>query len=95
LAQNPKGLEKLFRSLKGAGIEDIWVEHINLSPYIKNRLYLFILKNLPNQLVKFKMAENPEYQEKLDKVLNEILSKIKFKTKRVIHHQQTDKDQSS
>jgi DNA repair photolyase len=84
LAQNPKELEKLFRSLKEAGVEDIWVEHINLSPYIKNRLYLFILKNLPDQLVKFKMAENPKYQEKLNKILNEILSKIKFKTQRII-----------
>jgi len=86
LAQNPKELEKLFKSLKEAGIEDIWVEHINLSPYIKKRLYLFILKNLPDQLVKFKMAENPKYQEKLNKILNEILSKIKFKTKRIITH---------
>jgi len=88
LAQNPKELEKLLRSLKEAGVENIWVEHINLSPYIKKRLYLFILKNLPGQLVKFKMAENPKYQERLDNILNEILSKIKFKTKKIIQYQQ-------
>lgn len=34
------------------------------NPY--RRLYLFILKNLPSQLRKFKMAENPEYQKKLE-----------------------------
>jgi len=87
LAQNPKELEKLLRSLKEAGVEDIWVEHINLSPYIKNRLYPFILKHLPTQLSKFKMAENPKYQEKLNNVLNKIFSKIKFKTKKIIKHQ--------
>jgi len=87
LAEDPKELEKLFKSLKQAGIEEVWVEHINLSSYIKKRLYLFILKNLRQELVKFKKAEDPKYQEKLDKTLNEILSKMKFKTKRIIKHQ--------
>ncbi|MFZ5366342.1 MAG: SPL family radical SAM protein [Patescibacteria group bacterium] len=86
LAEKPKELEKLFKTLKQAGVEDIWVEHINLSPYIKKRLYLFILKNLPKELKKFKMAEEPKYQEKLDKLLNQVLSKIKFKTKKIIRH---------
>lgn len=86
LAGKPKELENLFLALKEVGVEDIWVEHINLSPYIKNRLYLFILKNLPQELVKFKMAENPEYQKRLTRLINQILSKIKFKSKKIIHH---------
>ncbi|MGB9707038.1 MAG: SPL family radical SAM protein, partial [Microgenomates group bacterium] len=86
LAEKPKELENLFGTLKQAGVEDIWVEHINLSPYIKNRLYLFILKNLPKELVKFKMAEKEEYQERLTRLINQLLAKIKFKSKRIITH---------
>lgn len=87
LAEKPVELEKLFKTLKNVGTEDIWVEHINLSPYIKKRLYLFILKNLPDQLAKFKLAENPEYRKKLDKFLNQILSRVKFKSQKIISHQ--------
>lgn len=86
LTEKPKELEKLFKTLKDVGVEDIWVEHINLSPYIKKRLYLFILKNLPKELVKFKMAEVPEYQENLTRLVNQLLSKIKFKSQRIIKH---------
>lgn len=86
LTEKPEELEKLFKTLKQTGVEDIWVEHINLSPYIKKRLYLFILKNLPEQLPKFKMAENPEYQERLTRLINQLLSKIKFRTQRIITH---------
>lgn len=86
LAEKPKDLEKLFLALKEARVEDIWVEHINLSPYIKKRLYFFILKNLPKELLKFKMAEDPKYQEKLTKLVGELLSKIKFKSQKIITH---------
>lgn len=86
LAEKPDELEKLFKTLKQSGIEDIWVEHINLSPYIKKRLYLFILKNLPKELIKFKMAESPEYQKRLTRLINQLLSKIKFKSQRIIAH---------
>ena len=86
LAEKPDELEKLFKRLKQSGVEDIWVEHINLSPYIKKRLYLFVLKNLPQELVKFKMAEDPKYQEKLTRLVNQLLSKIKFKSQKIITH---------
>jgi len=86
LAEKPKELEKLFEALKQAGVSDILIEHINLSPYIKKRLYLFILKNLPQELVKFKMAEKEEYQERLTRLINQLLAKIKFKSKRIITH---------
>lgn len=86
LAERPKELERLFLALKKAGIENIWVEHINLSPYIKRRLYLFILKHLPDQLSKFKLAEKPEHQEKLNRLLNQILSKVRFKSQKIITH---------
>ena len=49
-------------------------------------LYVFVRKNLPDQLEKFKLAENQEYQTQLDQVLKEILSEIKFKSFKIIRH---------
>jgi DNA repair photolyase len=87
LAEKPEELEKLFKTLKESKVKDIWIEHINLSPYIKKQLYLFILKNLPDQLPKFKLAENPKYQEQLTRLINQLLSKIKFRSQKIITHE--------
>lgn len=86
LAEKPKELEKLFMAIKKAGVENIWIEHLNLSPYIRKRLYAFISKNLPGEMKKFRMVEEPEYREQLNKLLNQILSKIKFQSQKIISH---------
>lgn len=86
LAEKPEEIEKLFKSLRKAGVKDIWIEHINLSPYIKRRLYALIARKLPNQLPKFRLAERPEYQKKLDKILRNLLEKTRFSSSRIFHH---------
>lgn len=86
LAEKPEEIEKLFKSLWEVGVKNIWIEHINLSPYIRRRLYALVARKVPSQLSKFRLAENPEYQSKLDKILGQLLKKTSFASSRIIHH---------
>lgn len=86
LSEKPEEIEKLFKSLKEAGVKNVWIEHINLSPYIKRRLYALIAGRLPKELPKFRLAERPEYQGKLDKILRNLLEKTGFSSSRIFHH---------
>jgi len=73
-----KKLEDLFNQLKQTGVSYIYLEHINLSKYIRDRLYKY-LKNKPRLLAKFKQAQKPEYRKKLDSLLMRLVKKTKLK----------------
>lgn len=40
-------LDALFKKLKETKVDEIWVEHINLSAYIKERLTVFLSEKRP------------------------------------------------
>lgn len=53
-----KNLIKLFKRLEEAKVDYIYLEHLNLSPYIKKRLYPYVKEKLPEKSDLFKMAED-------------------------------------
>jgi DNA repair photolyase len=84
--EKPQNLGQLFSDLEDAQVDYVFIEHINLSPYIKKRLYRFLAKELPKELPKFEKADSLDYQEKLDILLKEILTRHKLKVRGIIRH---------
>lgn len=62
-------LDALFRQLKETKVDEIWVKHINLSSYIKERLFSYLKKDHPDQLKKFQEAEKSDYKNHLEKII--------------------------
>ena len=87
-ASDAKNLEKLFGKLETAGADYIYLEHINLSPYIKKMLFDFVEKKAPRLLDGLKQAETENYRRDLEKKIKEIISNTKLVVKHdeVIEH---------
>jgi len=73
-----KKIEALLKKLKQTGVSYIYLEHINLSKYIRNRLFQF-LKDKPELLKLFQQAQKPEYRKKLDSLLMRLVKKTKLR----------------
>jgi DNA repair photolyase len=84
--ENLENLDHLFSDLEDARVDYIYIEHINLSPYIKKRLYSSLAKKLPKESANFKKAESLEYKKELGKKIREILSHHKLRVKEIIEH---------
>lgn len=85
----PEMLKNIFDSLTAAGIKEIWLEHLNLSPYIKKRL-LTKLKGTDRKILeKFYSSQSKNYRDELDKLIDQLLKKYRFDVKmgRAIYHQ--------
>ncbi len=84
-------LEKLFQKLAETKVDEIWVEHINLSRYIKERLFLYLKKDYPRQLKSFQEAEKIEYQKQLEKIIFDLIKKYKLKLacQKILSHKKT------
>jgi DNA repair photolyase len=72
---NQKSLEKIFSTLKNIGTTDVFVEHLNLSPYIKERLIKEMGENQPEIMAKFYQSQSKNYREELDVVAHQLLKK--------------------
>lgn len=72
-------LRKLFNKLEEVGVKEIWIEHINLSQYIRERLYQFLRKENPKLITYFKQAEKKDYRDKLEKMIYRLLSQTNMK----------------
>lgn len=81
-------LEKLLRKLKNTGVSYIYLEHINLSRYIRERLFTYLAKDYPEELDKFKIAQSAEYRSQLDRMLAELVKKVGLKVayQKAIYH---------
>lgn len=71
-----KEMESLLQQLKDSGVSYIYLEHINLSNYIKERLFKYLKKDHPELLEKFTKAQSPKYRQELDKLLNRLVKKV-------------------
>lgn len=82
-------MEKLLRELKKAGVSYIYLEHINLSRYIRERLFKYLEKDFPEELERFKLAQSPEYRRQLDNLLSKLVKKVGLKVayQKPIYHQ--------
>jgi len=67
-------LVELFSELKKAHIKKVYIEHINLSPKIKERLFKY-LRKFPDLIPYFEKAETTEYRNKLESIILPILKK--------------------
>lgn len=76
---NRSGLEGVFKKLKEVGVREVFVEHINLSKYIRSRLFAE-MKGLDREVLKkFYVSQTKEYREELDKLVAELVKKYKMR----------------
>lgn len=68
-------LDNLFKQLKSAGISYLYVEHLNLAPYIRDRLETYLTNDHPELIDKFRESCKPEYREKLDHIIYQLTKK--------------------
>lgn len=83
-----KELDNLFYSIKSAGTNDVYIEHINLSPYILQRFKKEAKDIDPKIMKKFYESQNKYYRDELDVVVKKLLQKhkIHLKLNETIYH---------
>ena len=74
----PHKLKELFDVLAGTGVRQLYIEHINLSPYIRKRLFAHI-KGADREILKtFYQAQTDRYRKELDFVISDMLKRYSF-----------------
>ena len=75
---NQKEVEKVFVKLNQVGTKDIYIEHMNLSAYIRNRL-LSEAKDVPDKIIKqFYASQTQDYRKELEQMIRELAKKYKM-----------------
>lgn len=94
LVWQEKQLEKLLKQLKEVNVSYIYLEHLNLSNQIKERLFKFLKKDHPELLEKFQESTKPEYRQKLDLLIGKLINQtgLKVAHQKAIYH--NDKKQN-
>ncbi len=90
----PELLDNLFASLVEAGVNQVYIEHINLSPYIKKRMFESLEGNKELQEV-YADASTDRHRNALDKIVKEQLHKhgLGLRLNDVLyHHKEAEKD---
>lgn len=87
-AAKEEEIEKIFLELKKAGVKRLYVEHINLSSKIRERLYKYLEAHNRKLIFYFKEAESKKYRDNLDKIILPILKKMEFNLfgDKILHH---------
>jgi len=74
----PDMLKEIFDALEAAGVSEIYMEHLNLSPYIRKRLTQK-LKGADEHIMKqFYSSQSKSYRAELDAVIMELLTHYNF-----------------
>jgi DNA repair photolyase len=87
----PEALDALFASLAQTGVGSVFVEHINLRPYIKRRLEP-MLSGEPEAVQQvYRDASTVEHREALDGIIAGLLQKhgLKLRLNKVLYHSET------
>lgn len=71
-------LEKLIKSLADTGTKDIFIEHLNLAKYIRNRLKSEMKDIDPDILQKFYFSQSKNYRLELEEKIKVLLKKYKM-----------------
>ena len=79
LILNSEKLDELFMELKEAGVAEIYVESINLSTKIKERLFKFLREKNPALISVFQQMKTLEYRQRLNKIVRAALSRAGLK----------------
>lgn len=90
---NKTEINNLLDALQNAGVPEVWFEHINLSSKIKARLFDYLKIEAPELIPEFEQADNQEYRNKLNKVIEECLHSrgLKLGYGQVIYHHELPK----
>jgi DNA repair photolyase len=75
LSLKPEALEAIFRDLAAVGVRSVYVEHVNMKPYILQRLGP-VIANEPREIARvYQQARSTAYREKLDVLVETFLAK--------------------
>jgi len=83
-----EALDALFAGLAQAGVDSVFVEHINLRPYINQRLWQ-ILDSEPLAIQEvYRSATTAEHRHALDTMIDELTEKhgLKLRLNKVLYH---------
>ena len=86
-------LEKLIKSISETGTKDIFIEHLNLAKYIRNRLFEE-MKNVDQKILKeFYDSQSKDYRQELEEKVRKLLKKYKMNLLKdmVIYHKEFQK----
>jgi DNA repair photolyase len=88
-AKDENNIRKLFKQIKDAGTNKVWVEHINLSGKKMGRLINLVKTNLTNEEIRmFEESQTEEYKRKLNNIVMKIIKeeKIELVGGKIIDH---------
>ena len=77
-AATPEKLQDIFDALESAGVKEIYMEHLNLSPYIKKRLTEKMKGTDVDIIKKFYSSQSKNYREELNEVIAKLLKNYHF-----------------
>jgi DNA repair photolyase len=75
----PKKLTQLFQSIYDAGVRELYVEYLNLSPYIKSRLRKELTDMDESIWQKFYESQSVSYREELNTLVYKLIKQFGFK----------------
>jgi len=87
-----EALDALFAGLAGAGVRSLYVEHINLRPYIQQRMLRALRLAAPEVQAVYRDARTDEHRRALDAIVAELLTKhgLTLRLSRVLYHQELE-----
>jgi DNA repair photolyase len=91
-AARPELLDHLFGQLVEAGVTEVFMEHINLKRYIRERMDQ-VLADEPDEVREaYVQARTKEHREQLDVIVAELLVKhgLRLRFDEVVHHDDND-----
>ncbi|MEU0089876.1 radical SAM protein [Kribbella sp. NPDC006257] len=91
-ANQPELLDDLFGQFVEAGVTEVFMEHINLKRYIRERMDQ-VLTGEPEEVREaYVQARSAEHREQLDAIVPELLAKhgLRLRFDEVVHHDDND-----
>ncbi|PPS70209.1 MULTISPECIES: SPL family radical SAM protein [Streptomyces] len=88
----PELLDDLFGQLVEAGIGEVFMEHINLERYIRERMDQVLADEPEDVREAYLQARTKEHREQLDTIVAELLDKhgLRLRFEEVVHHDDND-----
>ncbi len=85
----PDLLEELFASLSSVQVDSVFVEHINLKPYIRKRLWNLLDSETEEVRAVYSDAASPEHRRVLEEMVRSFVEKysLKIRLNKVLHHE--------
>lgn len=91
-ATHPELLDDLFGQLVEAGVSEVFMEHINLKRYIRERMDQVLADEPEDVREAYLQARTKEHREHLDAIVAELLDKhgLRLRFEEVVHHDDND-----